>query len=201
MSPHSITKQLIGSGKITRGYMGATIQNLSDEMADLLGIGRTQGRGGRRSRPRRPGRRRPASQPGDVVVAVNGQTVTTTTEMTREVAKAHAGDTVAPRRLPRRQGARRSTCVRAPRPSERQLAAERRPPAKAIRTALPEGAAGPRRNPPVLGMSLAPDRVRRRASNTASPTRYGGVLVEGVKGSSDAGEKGLQSRRRHRPGR
>src|ERR1700761_4072734 len=35
-----ITKQLIANGKITRGYLGATIQNISPELAESMGLGK-----------------------------------------------------------------------------------------------------------------------------------------------------------------
>jgi serine protease Do len=35
----AITKQLISGGKITRGYIGATIQNFTAEMAEAQGLG------------------------------------------------------------------------------------------------------------------------------------------------------------------
>ena len=62
----SITKQLIAGGKITRGYLGATIQNVTPEIADSIGMRRPEGRPGRRAGPRRPGRevRRPARRRG-----------------------------------------------------------------------------------------------------------------------------------------
>src|SRR4051812_7426728 len=38
-----ITKQLIGGGKIERGYIGATIQNFTSEMAEASGLGEQKG--------------------------------------------------------------------------------------------------------------------------------------------------------------
>src|SRR5207253_7592260 len=57
----------------------------------------------------------------------------------------------------------------------------------------PAGAAAkpPTPKPQVLGMSLAPlDPAARQQYSITAAVR--GVLVEGVKGSSDAGEKGLR---------
>src|SRR6202044_955051 len=38
-----VTKQLIAGGKITRGYLGATIQNVTPELADSMGISGRKG--------------------------------------------------------------------------------------------------------------------------------------------------------------
>ena len=65
----NITKQLISGGKITRGYIGASIQNLSDEMADSWGLAGRKGAVVADLTPGGP--RRPRLLVGDVVVAVN----------------------------------------------------------------------------------------------------------------------------------
>ena len=62
--------------------------------------------------------------PGDVVVAVNGVAVKTNTEMTREVAKAHAGDIIHLDVF--RGGKERTIDIKSgTRPSEQQLACRR----------------------------------------------------------------------------
>jgi len=128
-----------------------------------------------------------------VVVSVNGHSVTTSSEMTREVAKARAGETL--RLETYRNGkARMVAIVSGTRPPEAQLAQN--------------GGAGGDDNdgdganiggagkvqPPksqVLGMSLTPlDPTARRQYSIGEAVR--GVLVDGVKGASDAGEKGLR---------
>ncbi len=184
----NITKQLMSGAKIRRGYIGASIQNLNDEMADSWGLGGRKGAviadlvaGG------------PAQhagvQPGDVVVAVNGHAVTSPNEMTREVAKVQAGDVA--RLDVFRAGKERIFDVHTGlRPSEAQLALGGGPGA-----GDGDSEAGPRGarlspNAPILGMSLTPiDPASRQQYSIAAAVR--GVLVEGVKGSSDAGEKGL----------
>jgi serine protease Do len=184
----SITKQLIARGKITRGYLGATIQNLSDEMADSWGL---SGRKGAVVADIVPGG--PAEhagvQPGDVVVAVDGHSVASSAEMTREVAKAQAGDTLHLDVY--RNGKERTIDVRSgTRPSEEQLAQNGR--ASGDEGGSPGvGGAATAPQSQILGMSLTPiDPASRRQFSIADAVR--GVLVDGVKGSSDAGEKGLR---------
>jgi serine protease Do len=187
----SITKQLMSGTKITRGYIGATIQNLSDEMADSWGLG---GRKGAVVADLTPGG--PAAkaglQPGDVVVAVNGHPVGTSSEMTREVAKAHAGDTLHLDVF--RNGKEQNIDVRSgTRPTEAQLAANGGAPGgdDGDSTGPSTGSSKIAPRSQVLGMSLAPlDPSSRRQYSIDDAVR--GVLVDGVKGASDAGEKGLR---------
>ncbi|MBS0409701.1 MAG: Do family serine endopeptidase [Proteobacteria bacterium] len=186
----NITKQLIAGGKITRGYIGATIQNLSDEMADSWGLSGRKGAVVADLVPNGPASRGGLQQ-GDVVVAVNGHNVSTSSEMTREVAKAHAGDVLHLDVY--RDGKQRTIDIKSgTRPSEAQLAQNGG--AGGGDGDDNGGAAGGAKVGPkaqVLGMSLTPlDPVARRQYGIDDAVK--GVLVDGVKGSSDAGEKGLR---------
>ena len=129
-------------------------------------------------------------QSGDVVVAVDGHPVTTSTEMTREVAQVHAGDVIHLDLY--RDGKERSVDVRSgTRPSDAVLAAN---------GALGQGDEGSEATPngahlapapQVLGMSLAPiSPAARQQFSIGLAVR--GVMVDSVRGSSDAGEKGLR---------
>jgi serine protease Do len=182
----NITKQLINGGKIERGYIGATIQNFTTEMAEASGLGEQKGAiisdlvaGG----PSEKG----GLQVGDVVVAINGTTVKSSTDLTRQVARVHAGETLHLEVI--RDGKKRTVDVRSGvRPSERELAAN------------DNGGAGPRgapdggpgaAHPPVLGMSLGMlDPATRNRLNL--PANVRGAVVENLDQSSDAGSKGLR---------
>jgi len=182
----SVTKQLITGGKIQRGYIGATIQNFTTEMAEAQGMGNQKGAIVSDTVPGGPSARG-GLQPGDVVVAINGVGVKTSTELTREVAKAKPGDPLKMDVI--REGRHRLVEVRSGiRPSEKELASnDNTPGAKGEATpAIPQQKA-----PEVLGMALANlDDLTRRRLNL--PTELHGVLVEGIDRSSDAGQKGLQ---------
>jgi serine protease Do len=184
----NITKQLMSGEKIRRGYIGATIEALSDELADSWGL---QGRKGAVVADLVPDgpAQKAGLQAGDVVVAVNGQPVTSPNEMTREVAKVHAGDLAHLDLF--RAGKERSVDIHTGlRPSEAQLALNGGAGGN-DENALP-GSAGAKSSPsaPILGMYLAPiDPAARQQYSIAAAIH--GVLVGGVKGTSDAGEKGL----------
>ena len=184
-----VTKQLISKGKITRGYIGATIQNLSDDLATSWGLA---GRKGAQVTFLVPGG--PAEKagllPGDVVVAVDGVAVKTNVEMTREVAKAQAGDVIHLDVF--RAGKERNIDIKSgTRPPEQQLAqngqggddedqngGDSEHPAVA--------------GPAVLCMQLAPLTPATRGEFNVPESIKAGVVVQSVKGTSDAGDKGLQ---------
>ena len=185
----NVTKQLMGGHKITRGYIGATIQDLNDEMATSFGL---NGRKGAIVANLVPGG--PAAtasvQPGDVVVGVNGAPVANGNELTREVAKAHAGDDI--RLDVFRGGKARTVTVRSGlRPSEALLAKNGGIPGGDDEAAGPDGAKAPTPRSSILGMSLTPiDPATRQQYNIGSTVH--GLVVRDVKSSSDAGDKGLK---------
>ena len=181
----SVTKQLIKSGKVSRGYMGAVIQNFDAEMAAAQGINVRKGAIVAEVVPGGPAEKA-GVQPGDVVLSVNGKSVTSSSEMTREVAKTLAGNTMTLNIL--REGKPKTIEVKAGvRPSEAQLNGKE-PTAPSEST--PDAPKAKR--PTVLGLSLgALDDAAR--SRFKVPETVRGVLVEGVTATSDAGIKGLKT--------
>jgi serine protease Do len=182
----AITKQLIAGGKITRGYLGATIQNVTPEIAESIGM---KGRKGALVAELVPGG--PADkagvQPGDVVVELNGHPVSSSIELTRLVAQSHTGDTLHVSII--RDGKPRVVDVKSgTRPSEGQLAANNKD---------EDGGAGQpdtpeAQHPNALGMTLGTlDEATRRHLGLGADVR--GAVVLSVKASSDAGEKGLRA--------
>ncbi|MDZ4373572.1 MAG: Do family serine endopeptidase [Phenylobacterium sp.] len=183
----SVTRQLMKGGRIERGYIGATIQNFSSEMAEAQGLGDQRGaivadvvQGGPSSLA--------GVQVGDIVVAVNGVAVKTSSDLTRQVARVRGGDVLRLDVI--RQGKRRMIEVRTGvRPSERELAANEN--TGGLPGSRPgQGEAAPAAAP-VLGMALGPlDQASRTRLNLPADVR--GVLVQNVVQGSDAGTKGLR---------
>jgi serine protease Do len=186
-----VTRQLMAGGKITRGYIGATIENLSPELADSWGLA---GRKGAQVADLVPGgpAEKAGLMPGDVVVAVNGVPVKTNSEMTREVAKARAGDVI--RLDVFRAGKQRVVDIRSgTRPSEAALALNGgRGPDDQDQDQGGGDRVAPAAGAPVLGMQLAPLTAMTRGQFNIPDSVKAGVVVQGVKGTSDAAEKGLQ---------
>ena len=180
-----VTKQLISGRRIERGYIGATIQNFTSEMAEAQGMGDQRGAIVSDLAPGGPSQRAGLA-PGDVIVAINGRPVKTSSELTREVAKAKPGDTLRIEII--RDGRRRTVEVRSGvRPSEKELAQNDNRPNQGG-----GGSGAPRAQAPaVLGLSLAPldDTLRRQLG---LPPNVRGAAVLSVDANSDAGQKGLR---------
>jgi len=182
----SITKQLIAGGKVTRGYLGATIQNVTPEIAESMGM---KGRKGALVAELAPGgpAEKAGLQSGDVVVDLNGHPVSSSIELTRMVAMSHTGDILHVTVL--RGGKQQSIDVKSgTRPSEGQLALNGREDENGGgQPDTPEA-----QHPNALGMTLgALDEATRRRLGIAADVH--GAVVLSVKSSSDAGEKGLHA--------
>jgi serine protease Do len=180
-------KQLIAGGKVVRGYIGVTIQDFSAEAGEALGLKDTKGAivaelvaGG------------PAAKagllPDDILVGVNGVTIANRSELTREVAKARPGDTIRMSVL--RDGKPRTVnVVSGTRPAEGALnATDDDQDQDNGATPTPDKPATQRID--ALGLTLGPiDPASRQTYKIDSEIK--GLLITGVKGDSDAGEKGL----------
>ena len=183
-----IVKQLIAGKKVTRGYLGATIQNVTPDAAESLGLSPNAGALVTDVTANGPGARG-GLQAGDLVTSLNGQKVTSSSSLTRLVAKTPAGD---PMRLEiRRKG----------KPMQITVTAGLRPTASQLNAAeTGAGATAPDRDttkpgvvlPSALGMSFG---VLDQAARTkyAIPAEVRGVLIDSVVASSDAGRKGIKA--------
>ena len=172
-----IVADLRDDGRVARGWLGVSIQNVTDDIAEALGLEAPRGaiissivQGG------------PADEAGfereDVVLEINGEEVDGSRDLTRRVGNIQAGEEV--RFLVLRDGRERTVRARlGDRPGEQELAGMSSVDQIAPRTA-------------VFGMSMAPladeDReVRGLAPNVA------GVVVDEVEPGSEAGRKGILS--------
>jgi len=179
----SISRQLISTGKVSHGFIGATIQQITPDLSESMGMKSTNGAliaaltdGGPAARA--------GLKVGDVVLDVNGHAVTSASDLTRQVGFAHPDDVLQMRVL--RDGHEQTIAVRAGlRPSEQELAAN----ANAGQDQDGTDPDGPSK--PVLGMQLAPLSPGLRQQLNLSE-RVQGVVVEGVRSNSDAADKGLQ---------
>jgi serine protease Do len=180
----AITKQLIAGGKVTRGYLGATIQNVTPDIADSLGMTGQKGALVAELSPGGPAQKA-GVESGDVIVALDDHPVGSSTELTRLVGQTHSGDIIHLKVL--RGGKPRIIDVRSGvRPSETQLAEN------AAGGGDDQGGseAAPGKAPVTLGLSLAPLDAGARAKLGLSPA-IKGALIAGVKTTSDAADKGL----------
>ncbi len=180
----SISRQLISAGKVSHGFIGATIQQITPDLADSMGMKTTNGALVAALTDGGPAERG-GLKVGDVVLGVNGHAVSSASDLTRQVAFAHPDDVLQLRVL--RGGQEQVIAVRAGlRPSEDELAANANP-------GQDQGGAedGAEASKPVLGMRLAPLNPSLRQQLNLSE-RVHGIVVEAVRRDSDAADKGLQ---------
>jgi len=121
----SIARQLIADGHVSHGYLGATIQALTPDLASSLGMKTVNGAIVDQLTPGGPAQRA-GLKAGDVVLAVDGQAVKSPTALTQKVAFSHPGDTL--RLDVMRNGAHVEVIVKAGvRPAEPTLARMEQP--------------------------------------------------------------------------
>jgi S1-C subfamily serine protease len=82
-----VMEQIAKSGKVRRGYLGVTIQNLTPELAKRLGITNDHGALIRDVESGSPAERA-GLRPGNVVVEINGKPVTDGRDLQRAVSEA-----------------------------------------------------------------------------------------------------------------
>ena len=180
----NIIAQLRTTGKIQRGWLGVRIQQVSDDIAETMGLDKARGAliagmtdGGPAAKA--------GVQNGDVVLTFDGRPVADERALPRMVADAPVGKTVNIEVL--RKGQRKSMPITVQRlvDDEKVASLDSKTPAK-------PGAAAPK--PPVtlnLGMSLAPvsPESRRRFRLNG---KVEGVVVTEVDADSPAGQKNIR---------
>lgn len=171
-----VVAELIEKGHVERGYIGATLQPVTPEIAAALGIDKPHGalvasiaRGGPAERA--------GVKPGDVVLRFNNSEVAGVRELSRAVAATDAGQRAEVEVL--RDGTRMPLT----------MAVERRPGEDSASTGASSGTgAGDSGR---LGVMLAPLGAADRHSGLAPDET--GVLIEQVMPGSAAAESGLRS--------
>lgn len=166
-----ITKQLIASGSVTRGYIGATIQTITPDIADSLGL---KGRKGALVAEVTAGG--PADKAGvkagDAILALNGQPLSSSADLTRRVGEARPGERLA-LQIQRDGRALAVGLVAGERPADTDQA-----------KAQPA-------SEDVLGLAVQPldDNTR---GQLGLGNQVSGVVITRIKPGSDAADKGLR---------
>lgn len=89
-----VADQLKTTGKVTRGWLGIAIQEITKELADSFGLKNTNGAlvaGVEKGSPADKG----GLQPGDIILKFNGKQITTSSDLPRTVAATKPGQEVA----------------------------------------------------------------------------------------------------------
>ncbi|RIJ14542.1 Do family serine endopeptidase [Henriciella mobilis] len=85
-----VTSALIKDGKVSRGWLGVTIQDVTDDMAEAQGLAEVRGAIIADVNDESPARKAGLKR-GDVILSVNGRDTTDATSVTRMVGKLLAG--------------------------------------------------------------------------------------------------------------
>jgi serine protease Do len=86
----SVSRQLIADGKVTRGYIGASVQGLTPEIAQSLGVEQGKGALVASLTPGGPSERA-GLRTGDLILKVDGRDVASASDLTRRVGLVRPG--------------------------------------------------------------------------------------------------------------
>jgi serine protease Do len=184
---NGIVQQLMRSGRVTRGWIGVSIQPLDEDIARSLGLEEAHGALVATLVPDGPAARAGIQQ-GDVILTYNGNQIEDSRDLTQRVGATAIGQTARVEIL--RNGQRRTLNLRlGERPAEQTLASNTTP---------DEPQATPPATPGAPGVAQGSLGVSVRTITQADRTRYelpnnqSGLVVTSVDPSSDAAEKGVQ---------
>ncbi|MBL8545646.1 MAG: Do family serine endopeptidase [Hyphomonadaceae bacterium] len=182
----AIVQQIISSGRVTRGWIGVSIQPLDEDIARSLGLEEARGALVASVTPDGPAARAGIQQ-GDVILTFNGQQIQNSRDLTQRVGATAIG---ANSRVEILRNSRRQTLnLRlAERPAEQTLVANNTPDNA---TPEPEQQQQGGVAQSSLGVSVRPltaeDRTRLELRANES-----GLVITSVEPTSDAAQKGIR---------
>ncbi|MBL8538055.1 MAG: Do family serine endopeptidase [Hyphomonadaceae bacterium] len=181
----SVVQQIIQAGRVTRGWIGVSIQDVDDDIARSLGMEAARGALVGSVTPDGPAARAGIQQ-GDIILSFDGADVQDRRELTQRVGATAVGRSARVEVL--RNGQRRTLNLRlGERPSEQVLASANQP--QATPQQEPESSAGVVQS--ALGLSVRPlsaeDRTRYELS-----ANEGGLVITTLEPDSDAAEKAIR---------
>ena len=179
----NIVDQLVQEGRVVRGWLGVTIQNLAEDVPEALGLDDDEGAIVTDVVNGSPAEKA-GIQSGDVVLEMNGEKVESSVDLTRRVGNLAVDERATFRVL--RDGRERTIRVEiGERPDADTLAELSQGPQQEESSPSEDGEAE------ILGVTLTElDAETREALGLDSNVR--GVAVANVGGGSEAAEKGLR---------
>jgi serine protease Do len=169
----AVVEQLKSQGHVDRGWLGVEIQSITPDIASSLGLHDSKGALVANVTPNSPASRAGFHQ-GDVVVDLNGASISDSRDLSRNVANLHAGDKANFTVL--RDGSRHAIVATIEKRNTEKLAAN---------TDQDQGESS-------LGLSLMPINPALREQYELGD-KVAGVVVTRVDPSSDAADKGLHA--------
>jgi serine protease Do len=181
----TVTGQLIAGGRVSRGWLGVSIQPLDNDIARSLGLENARGALVANVVPDSPAARAGILQ-GDVILQFDGHEITDSRDLTQRVGASAINRNSRVEVL--RAGARRNLTIRlAERPAEQVLASTGN---RGDATPTP-----PSETPGVaqssLGLSVRPVTTEDRARLELAANE-GGLVVTSVEPTSDLAQKGVR---------
>jgi serine protease Do len=173
-----VVGQLESHGKVSRGWLGVQIQNLTPEIAASVGSKESKGAIVASIVPASPAAKA-GFQPGDLVLAINGKSVEDSRDLTRRVASLPAGAKASFTVI--RNGAPKTVNAVIGARKEEQVASNSGPQRNSSMEATGEAMG--------LGLAAVTPEVRH-AYNLDD--HINGVLVTRVDPDSDAADKGIE---------
>jgi len=170
--------QLQAHGKVSRGWLGVSIQTVTPDIASSLGIKDAKGALVADVVPGGPAQKAGFEQ-GDIITAINGQAVEDNRDLTRKVALVPSGQTAT------------FSVVRQGKAQDLRAEIGNRPDDNKVAMNMPNTPTGPGATGSAMGLGLAaltPDA--RKTFNLSE--KASGVVITKVDPNSDAAEKGLQ---------
>ncbi len=176
--PAALVKEVVGElrehGTVDRGWLGVVIQNVTDDIADSIGLSEAKGAMVTKVAEDGPVAKKDVKA-GDVIVAVNGEPIADSRDLARKIAELHP-DTDVKLSIVRYGDEREVSLKLGKFPSGKKLAAlEEEKPADTAAEQLDN-----------LGLSLAPAMKVPGAGED-------GVVITEVSPESDAADKGLKA--------
>jgi serine protease Do len=174
--PAALVQEVVGQlkshGTVDRGWLGVVIQNVSDDIADSIGL--QEAKGAMVTKVTEDG---PAAKedikPGDVIVAVNGQKIDDSRDLARKIADLHPNTDV------------QLSIVRYGEKHEVDMKLGSFPNGKDLASLEEDKPADTSEQMKDLGLSLAP-------AGTIPGAGEQGVVITDVDPESDAADKGLK---------
>src|SRR5215471_83719 len=178
----TVMDQIIKNGKVTRGYMGAVIQDVTPELATAMTLGQTRGALVSDIDPKGPAAKS-GLQPGDIIVEINGKPITDSRELRLIVSAMKPGSQIGMRVV--HSGEPRNvtlTLGEMPIPKE-TVSNNPPPPTSREKPSAPEQ--------PRIGVAVT-ELTPEIAKELKVPTSTKGIVIGDVEEGSSASEAGLE---------
>jgi serine protease Do len=173
----NVMDQIIKTGKVTRGFMGVSIQDITPDLAAAMKLNVRKGALVGGVEPNSPAARA-GLQPGDVIVELNGKPVTDSRELRLSISSLAPGTQVSMRVL-RNAEAKNITMTLADVPVKQTASNIREKPGK------------PEDSEPKLGLAVT-ELTPAIREQLELPADTKGIVVADVQEGSPAAEAGLQ---------